>query len=73
MKQVLRQAGPFLTQETVICDTCQGDGKIFAEKEKCKKCRGKKTVSEKKMLELYIPRGSRYVLKHQPLTYAKIM
>ena len=59
-RQVLRQTGPFLSQETVFCDPCQGEGSTFNEKDKCKKCKGKRTTSERKMLELYIPPGSRY-------------
>jgi DnaJ family protein A protein 2 len=43
----------------VVCDTCTGTGKIFKEKDKCKKCKGKRTTSEKKVLEIYIPRGAR--------------
>jgi DnaJ homolog subfamily A member 2 len=56
----LRSVGPGLvTQERVVCDTCSGTGKIFKEKDKCKKCKGKRTTSEKKVLEIYIPRGAR--------------
>ncbi|KAF2122976.1 hypothetical protein BDV96DRAFT_561775 [Lophiotrema nucula] len=59
-KQVLRQVGPGLvTQETVVCSTCSGAGTLFKEKERCKKCKGKKTVESKNVLELYIPRGAR--------------
>lgn len=56
----LRSVGPGLvTQERMLCDHCSGSGKIFKEKDKCKKCKGKQTTSEKKVLELYIPRGAR--------------
>jgi len=56
----LRSVGPGLvTQERVVCDTCSGTGKIFKEKDRCKKCKGKRTTSEKKVLEIYIPRGAR--------------
>lgn len=58
-KTVLRQAGPFLQQVSMMCDVCQGGGSTFADKDKCKKCKGKKIASEKKMLELYIPPGSK--------------
>jgi DnaJ family protein A protein 2 len=51
--------GPMVTQERVICDSCTGAGKIFKEKDRCKKCKGKRTTSEKKVLEIYIPRGGR--------------
>ena len=57
---MLRQVGPGLvTQETVVCTTCNGSGKLFKEKERCKKCKGKKVTEAKNVLELYIPRGAR--------------
>ena len=56
----LRSVGPGLvTQERMVCDTCSGSGKVFKEKDRCKKCKGKRTTSEKKVLEIYIPRGGR--------------
>jgi DnaJ family protein A protein 2 len=56
----LRSVGPGLvTQERMVCDTCTGTGKVFKEKDRCKKCKGKRTTSEKKVLEIYIPRGAR--------------
>jgi DnaJ family protein A protein 2 len=56
----LRSVGPGLvTQERMVCDACTGIGKVFKEKDRCKKCKGKRTTSEKKVLELYIPRGAR--------------
>ncbi|KAF2710037.1 DnaJ-domain-containing protein [Pleomassaria siparia CBS 279.74] len=59
-KQVLRQVGPGLvTQETVACTTCSGSGELFKDKERCKKCKGKKVTEAKNVLELYIPRGAR--------------
>lgn len=59
-KVALRPIGPGLvTQERVPCSTCNGRGSFFADKDKCKKCKGARTVSQKKILELYIPRGSR--------------
>lgn len=55
----IRQVGPGLMgRETVICDHCSGSGKLFKEKDRCKKCKGKRTTQEKKVLEIYIPRGS---------------
>ena len=56
----LRSVGPGLvTQERMVCEPCSGTGKVFKEKDKCKKCKGKRTTSEKKVLEIYIPRGAR--------------
>ncbi|KAF2269780.1 DnaJ-domain-containing protein [Lojkania enalia] len=60
VKSILRPVGPGLvTQETVACSTCDGSGSLFKEKERCKKCKGKKVTESKNVLELYIPRGAR--------------
>jgi DnaJ homolog subfamily A member 2 len=40
------------------CPTCHGAKEFFAEKDKCKKCKGAAVVPEKKILELYIPPGT---------------
>ncbi|KAH8600232.1 putative DnaJ protein like protein xdj1 [Bisporella sp. PMI_857] len=56
----LRSVGPgMVTQERMVCDPCSGTGKLYKDKDKCKKCKGKRTTSEKKVLEIYIPRGAR--------------
>lgn len=56
----MRPVGPGLvTQETVNCSTCAGRGKFYADKDKCKRCKGERTIKQKKILELYIPPGSR--------------
>lgn len=59
-KTVLRPVGPGLvTQETVNCSTCNGRGSYYADKDKCKKCKGARTIKQKKIVELYIPPGAR--------------
>ncbi|KAI9816851.1 MAG: hypothetical protein M1827_001496 [Pycnora praestabilis] len=59
-RQALRSVGPGLvTQEMVTCSTCKGAGKIFKEKDRCKKCKGNRITEERKVLEIYIPRGSK--------------
>lgn len=56
----LRAIGPGLvTQETVECSACKGSGHIFKEKDRCKKCKGQRVIEERKVLEIYIPRGSK--------------
>lgn len=52
-----------VTQETVICSSCKGSGKIFKEKDRCKKCKGERITEARKTLEVYIPRGSKYVTR----------
>jgi DnaJ homolog subfamily A member 2 len=59
VRQVVSQVGPMLTQRVVPCGACEGTGEIWDAKDKCKKCKGKKTTEEKKQLELYIPPGSK--------------
>ncbi|KAI1129603.1 DnaJ domain-containing protein [Nemania abortiva] len=57
--EVLRQMGPGLVaRDTAPCDRCHGSGNHFKEKDRCKKCKGKRTVQETKPLEIYIPRGA---------------
>jgi DnaJ homolog subfamily A member 2 len=60
IRQVLRQVGPgMLTQETVECSACSGQGEVFNPKDKCKKCKGVRTIESKTQLEIYIPRGAK--------------
>lgn len=57
--EAYRQIGPgMMRRETVVCDHCHGAGTVFKEKDRCRKCKGKRTTQEKKVLEIYIPRGS---------------
>lgn len=56
----IRRVGPGLvTQDYIECNTCHGVGKIFRAKDTCKKCSGKRTIEETKILEFEIPRGAR--------------
>lgn len=55
----LRSVGPGLVQqERVVCESCSGSGSVYKEKDRCKKCKGKRVTSEKKQLEIYVPRGA---------------
>ena len=59
-KQGLRSVGPgIVTQETVMCSSCKGTGSIYKEKDRCKKCKGERVTEARKVLEIYIPRGSK--------------
>ncbi|KAJ9150741.1 Heat shock protein DNAj [Pleurostoma richardsiae] len=59
IQEAFRQIGPGLVRKEVVpCDHCQGSGMYYKEKDRCKKCKGKRTVEETKALEIYIPRGS---------------
>lgn len=58
--QGLRSIGPGLvTQERITCSNCTGSGKLFKEKDRCKKCKGNKIVPEKKVLEMHIRKGAK--------------
>jgi DnaJ homolog subfamily A member 2 len=51
-------AGHLFPQQTT-CNNCRGTGKVYRDKDKCKLCKGNRTVEKRKHLELYIPPGSR--------------
>lgn len=57
VKVTLRQMGPMIQQMQSPCGECSGTGEIINHKDKCKTCNGKKTISEKKMLEVHIDKG----------------
>ncbi|WEW61247.1 DnaJ-like protein xdj1 [Emydomyces testavorans] len=59
-KESLMQIGPGLVTRTVAeCKVCDGFGKFYQPKDKCKKCKGDRVTEERKMLEIYIPRGAK--------------
>jgi DnaJ family protein A protein 2 len=51
--------GNLVTQQQHECNICHGSGQVYKDKDKCKKCKGERTVPQKKFLELYIPPGAR--------------
>lgn len=55
VRVTLRQIGPMVQQMQAHCGECEGTGEII--KEKCKQCIGKKTVNDKKILEVHIDKG----------------
>ncbi|CAK7567128.1 MAG: DnaJ-like protein xdj1 [Sporothrix epigloea] len=60
VREAYRQVGPgLIRQEVLPCDNCEGTGMYYKERDRCRKCKGKRTVAESKALEIYIPRGSR--------------
>lgn len=53
-----RQVAPGIIAQTPSeCPDCGGTGKIIREKDRCKKCKGKKIVTERKIVELHVERG----------------
>jgi len=57
VKMMVRQMGPMLQRFQTVCPDCQGEGEIIREKDRCKKCSGKKTVVERKVLQLHVDKG----------------
>lgn len=58
-QEVFQQIGPGMVRRAQVqCDHCQGNGTYCKEKDRCKKCKGKRTVDEIKPIEVYIPRGA---------------
>ncbi|KAI9671478.1 MAG: hypothetical protein M1831_004387 [Alyxoria varia] len=56
----LQPVGPGLvTRVAANCPICSGAGKFFREKDRCRRCKGARVIQQKKLLELYIPPGSR--------------
>ncbi|ROW12509.1 hypothetical protein VMCG_00034 [Cytospora schulzeri] len=59
VQEAFQQIGPGMVRRAQVqCDHCTGSGMYYKEKDRCKKCKGKRTVEEIKPLEIYIPRGS---------------
>jgi len=54
----IRQMGPGMIQQIqTTCSECSGTGETIRDSDKCSKCHGKKVVSEKKILEVYVEPG----------------
>ncbi|ROV90333.1 hypothetical protein VSDG_08136 [Cytospora chrysosperma] len=59
VQEAFQQIGPGMVRRAQVqCDHCTGSGMYYKEKDRCKKCKGKRIVEEIKPLEIYIPRGS---------------
>jgi len=57
MKTMLRQMGPMIQRFQTVCPDCQGEGEIIRERDRCKRCLGKKTVVERKVLHVHVDKG----------------
>jgi len=49
--------GHIIQQFQTVCQDCRGEGEIIREKDRCKNCSGKKTINEKKILEVHVDKG----------------
>ncbi|GAQ11285.1 mitochondrial protein import protein mas5 [Aspergillus lentulus] len=57
MKTMMRQMGPMIQRFQTVCPDCSGEGEIIREKDRCKRCNGKKTVVERKVLHVHVDKG----------------
>jgi len=58
---IVKQLGPGMIQQMqTICNDCGGKGETIKEEDKCKNCKGKKVVKEKKILQVYIDPGMKH-------------
>ncbi|KAM3579075.1 Type I HSP40 co-chaperone, variant 2 [Umbelopsis sp. WA50703] len=67
VKVTLRQMGPMVQQIQQPCHECRGEGQIINEKDRCDTCHGKKIISERKVLEVFIDKGMK---NGQKITFA---
>ncbi|GAA6017754.1 hypothetical protein JCM10207_000485 [Rhodosporidiobolus poonsookiae] len=53
----MRQAGPYMARVPVKCSLCNGRGLRVRDQDQCKKCKGSRTVKEKKKIDFFLERG----------------
>lgn len=57
MKTMMRQMGPMIQRFQTVCPDCNGEGEMIRDRDRCKKCQGKKTIVERKVLHVHVDRG----------------
>jgi DnaJ family protein A protein 2 len=58
IRLIVKQLGPGMIQQMQTpCTDCNGKGESVKEEDKCKNCKGKKVVKEKKVLQVHIDKG----------------
>eukprot|EP01006_Ploeotia_vitrea_P041543 TRINITY_DN66546_c11_g7_i2.p2 TRINITY_DN66546_c11_g7~~TRINITY_DN66546_c11_g7_i2.p2 ORF type:complete len:419 (+),score=266.62 TRINITY_DN66546_c11_g7_i2:295-1551(+) len=61
VKVMIRQLGPGMIQQMqTVCNECHGERTVIADEHKCATCSGKKTLKQKKTLEVYVNKGMRH-------------
>ena len=45
------------SQSSGPCSDCRGEGTIFSEKDRCKKCNGNKVIDVEKIVEIPLEKG----------------
>ena len=56
-KTMLRQMGPMIQRFQTVCPDCNGEGENIRDRDRCKKCSGKKTSVERKVLHVHVDKG----------------
>uniref|UniRef100_A0A671QCK5 DnaJ homolog subfamily A member 2 n=1 Tax=Sinocyclocheilus anshuiensis TaxID=1608454 RepID=A0A671QCK5_9TELE len=61
MRIMIRQLAPGMVQQMQsVCTDCNGEGEVISEKDRCKKCEGKKVIKEVKILEVHVDKGMKH-------------
>ncbi|CAH1404028.1 unnamed protein product [Nezara viridula] len=55
--QVQQFAAGVIHQIQTVCRECKGEGECIKPQDRCKKCNGKKTIHEEKIIEVQIDKG----------------
>lgn len=59
VKKIQRAGRGYATQSWTECDTCKTTGKTFKKADKCGSCAGTGTEEQSKILEFYVPPGTK--------------
>lgn len=60
VERKVQQVAPGIVQQIEqVCRKCMGQGEIIPEKDRCKHCNGRKTVRDRKILEVHVEKGMR--------------
>lgn len=54
---IQKLAPGFIQQFEQVCSQCHGQGEVIPEKDRCKQCHGKKTIRDRKIIEVHIEKG----------------
>lgn len=66
---IRHQIGPGMVQQMQsVCGDCGGKGEVIDKKDRCTKCKGKKTIQEPKVIEVGIEKGMR---EGQKITFSQ--
>lgn len=61
VRVIIKQLGPGMIQQMqTVCNECGGKGEQIKEEDKCKECKGKKVIKDKKVLTVYVDKGMRH-------------